>query len=986
MSNYDKFKEKSQTFFQFFINNKTKKGANITYLVVWNLILVFLVIGVIGVSFAGGAGAGYFAALVKEEPVRSYEDLRKNIYNYEESTEMYFANDVYLGKYRADLLREEVSLDNVSEHLINALVSTEDEYFYEHEGVVPKAIVRAVVQEVTNSANQTGGSTLTQQLIKNQILTNDVSFDRKAKEILLALRLENYFSKEEILEAYLNVSPFGRDSNGRNIAGAQTAAEGIFGVDISELSIPQAAFIAGLPQSPFAYTPFTRAAEVKTPEGLEPGLDRMRYVLHRMHEMGHIDDKQYEEALAYDITKDLAEPTSSAIEEYPYVAFEIEERAQEIIAEQLALNDGYEQEELDNNEELLREYLQLADTTLRQKGYVIKTTIDKEIYSKMRQITQEFPYFDRTLQYSYEEEIDPDTNELVKRNAEQVGALLMDNKTGAIISFVGGRDFTLKDLNFATNTWRHNGSTMKPLLGYAPAYEMGTLQPGSILADTPLTVNIPGQRPWSPNNWNNTFNGLQTVRESVALSHNLAAIRGYMEILPQRPMEYLYKQNFKKLTQGDAENISAVLGSPSVGVSVEENTAGYVTFANGGNYVEPYLIESIKTKDGEVIYEHKVEPKEIYSPQTAYLMIDTMRDTFRKGTAGPARDYLQFSSDWAGKTGTTQDTHDIWMMGSNPNITFGLWMGYDERVELRTLTDYRTPTKRSQLLWAQLLNGAYDINPELIGPSGQFQMPGGIVRRSYCKLSGLLPSALCQKAGLVGEDIFNAKYAPTKTDDSLTTGKYVRIGDVAYAPLSSTPSEFVKEGPMIKPDFLKKLQLDSLEELAKYMKDKSIFDGLTVLSDDPLPANGSAPKQVGGVNVSGSTLTWSSSSERDVIGYYVYYKANSSSSARKIASVQAGDSMSTKISQKSGFFYVTAVNASGKESSPSSSAKLGDPDKKEEPKPKPKPDPKPKPPSNGGGNGNGSGNDGGGNDDGDDDGDDNSTDPPPDDSGDDGED
>lgn len=985
MSNYDKFKEKSQTFFQFFINNKTKKGANITYLVVWNLILVFLVIGVIGVSFAGGAGAGYFAALVKEEPVRSYEDLRKNIYNYEESTEMYFANDVYLGKYRADLLREEVSLDNVSEHLINALISTEDEYFYEHEGVVPKAIVRAVVQEVTNSANQTGGSTLTQQLIKNQILTNDVSFDRKAKEILLALRLENYFSKEEILEAYLNVSPFGRDSNGRNIAGAQTAAEGIFGVDISELSIPQAAFIAGLPQSPFAYTPFTRAAEVKTPEGLEPGLDRMRYVLHRMHAMGHIDDKQYEEALAYDITKDLAEPTSSAIEDYPYVAFEIEDRAQKIIAEQLALNDGYEKEELDSNEELRKEYLQLADTTLRQKGYVIKTTIDKDIYSKMREITEEYPYFDKTVKYSYEEEIDPETKELVKRNAEQVGALLMDNKTGAIISFVGGRDFKLKDLNFATNTWRHNGSTMKPLLGYAPAYEMGTLQPGSVLADTPLTVKIPGQRDYVPMNWNNSFNGLQTVRESVALSHNLAAVRGYMEILPQRPMEYLFKQNFKKLTQGDAENISAVLGSPAYGVSVQENTAGYVTFANGGNYVEPYLIESIKTKDGEVIYEHKVEPKEIYSPQTAYLMIDTMRDTFKRGTANVARDHLQFSSDWAGKTGTTQDTEDVWMMGSNPNVTFGLWMGYDERYELEKIAN-RTPTQRSQILWAQLLNGAYDINPELIGPSGQFQMPGGIVRRSYCKLSGLLPSDLCQKAGLVGEDIFNAKYAPTKTDDSLTTGKYVRIGDVAYAPLSSTPSEFVKEGPMIKPDFLKKLQLDSLEELAKYMKDKSIFDGLTVLSNDPLPANGSAPKQVGGVNVSGSTLTWASSSEKDVIGYYVYYKANSSSSARKIASVQAGDSTSTKISQKSGFFYVTAVNASGKESSPSSSAKLGDPDKKEEPKPKPKPDPKP--PSNGGGNGNGGGNDGGGNDegDGDDDGDDNSTDPPPDDSGDDGED
>ncbi|WP_230502290.1 transglycosylase domain-containing protein [Sutcliffiella rhizosphaerae] len=950
----------------------------------WNLILIFLVIGLIGVSFAGGAGAGYFAALVREEPIRSYDDMRQNIYNYEESTEMYFADDVYLGKYRADLLREEVSLDQVSKHLINALVSTEDEYFYEHEGVVPKAIVRAIVQEVTNSTNQTGGSTLTQQLIKNQVLTDEVSFDRKAKEILLALRLENYFSKEEILEAYLNVSPFGRDANGRNIAGAKTAAEGIFGVDISELSIPQAAFIAGLPQSPFAYTPFTRTAEVKDSDGLEPGLQRMRYVLSRMYSMGHIDQKQYEDALAYDINKDLTSPTNSAIDDYPYVAFEIENRAQKIIAEQLALNDGYEKEELESNEELYREYIQLADTALRQKGYIIKTTLDKDIYTKMREITEEFPYFDRTVAYKNEEQVDQETGELVRRNAEQVGAILLDNQTGAIISFVGGRDFKISDLNFATNTWRHNGSTMKPLLGYAPAYELGTLQPGSILADTPLTVRAGGQT-WTPNNWNNQFNGLVTARESVALSHNLSAIRGYMEILPQRPMDFLFKQNFKELTQQDAGNISAVLGSPAVGVSVEENTAGYVTFANGGNYVEPYLIESITTKDGEVIYEHNVEPVEIYSPQTAYLMIDTMRDTFRRGTAIPARNNLQFSADWAGKTGTTQDTHDVWMMGSNPKVTFGLWLGYDERYVLEKISGY-TPTQRSQMLWAQLLNGAYSTNPDKVSTSEQFQMPGGIVRRSYCKLSGLLPSELCQKAGLVGDDLFNAKFAPTKTDDSLTTGKYVQIGDVAYAPLSSTPSEFVKEGPMLKPDFLKKLQIGSIEELAKYMDNKDVFKGLTVLSKDPLPTNNSAPKQVGGVSLSGNTLSWSGSSEKDVIGYYVYFKQNSSSSARKIASVQAGDDLNSKISQDTGLFYVTAVNASGKESSASNTVKRGDPDKKEEEKKETKPENKPPSNGNSGGGNSGGGNSGGGNNGGGNSGGDNSTDPPPDDSGDDGDD
>ncbi|MGM0838141.1 MAG: transglycosylase domain-containing protein [Bacillota bacterium] len=972
MSNYDKFKEKTQFFYQIFVNKYTKKGANITYLVVWNLILIFLVIGLIGASFAGGAGAGYFAALVKDEEVRSYEDMRKNIYNYEESTEMFFANDVYLGKYRADLLREEVDLENVSEHLINALVSTEDEYFFEHEGVVPKAIVRAIVQEVTNSANQTGGSTLTQQLIKNQVLSNEVSFDRKAKEILLALRLENYFSKEEILEAYLNVSPFGRDSSGRNIAGAQTAAEGIFGVDISELTIPQAAFIAGLPQSPFAYTPFTRSAEVKDVDGLAPGLERMRYVLHRMNAMGKITDEQYEEAIAYDITKDFTAATNSAIEQYPHVTFELEKRARNIISEQLAVQDGYEVTDLENNPDLKGQYRTLADTALRQNGYRIYTTIDKDIYDKMQVVKDNFEYFDAT--YDYQEKTDPETGELMKNNAEQVAAVMIDNKTGAIKSFVGGRDFDLSSVNFATSTYRHNGSTMKPLLGYAPAYELGTLQPGSILADTPLKVTA-GGKVWEPFNWNNKFNGLVTVRDAVRLSHNLAAIRGYMEIVQQRPMDYLFKQGFTGLTQGDAENYSAVLGGLTYGVTVEENTGGYVTFANGGNYVEPYIIERIETSDGEMVYEHKVEPVQIYSPQTAYLMIDTMRDVFTRGTANVAPKHLQFSADWAGKTGTTQDTQDIWMMGSNPNVTFGLWMGYDERRVLKTVKGY-TPTQRSQVLWAQLLNAAHEVNPEYIAPTQRFEMPGGIVKRSYCKLSGMLPSDLCRQAGLVGEDLFNAAFAPTKVDDSLTVGKYVQIGDVAYAPLGSTPSEFVKQGPMLKPDFLKKLQIKDVEELAKYMPNSSIFEGLTVLSPDPLPVNNQAPKQVGGVSISGSTLSWSASPEKDVIGYYVYHSANSSSSAKKIASVPAGKSTSTNISQGTGFYYVVAINASGKTSSPSSSAKLGDPDKKEEPKPKPDPKPPTTPPpgggNNGGGNGNGNGN-----------GDDNSTDPPPDSNGDD---
>ena len=236
---------------------------------------------ILGGVFAGGVGAGYFASLVKDEKVRPAESMKKDIYQYEETSYLYFDNNIPLGKLRSDIDREEVKISEVSDYLKNAVIATEDEYFFEHNGVVPKALLRAVYQEFTNSAVQTGGSTLTQQLIKNQILTNEVSFDRKAKEVLLALRVERFLEKDEILEAYLNVSTFGRNSTGQNVGGVQAAAKGIFGVDAKDLNLPQSAFIAGLPQSPFGYTPFTNKGEIKEQAALEPGLNRLKTVLYQ---------------------------------------------------------------------------------------------------------------------------------------------------------------------------------------------------------------------------------------------------------------------------------------------------------------------------------------------------------------------------------------------------------------------------------------------------------------------------------------------------------------------------------------------------------------------------------------------------------------------------------------------------------------------------------------------------------------------------------
>ncbi len=502
-----KLKQHIQTFLNLFKKNDITKKARITYQVLWNLGLIFILFLVLGTAFAGGVGAGYFASLVKDEPVRSYDGMKKDIYNYEETSELFFANNVYLGKLYSDIDREEIKLEDISPHLIEAVIATEDQYFYEHEGIVPKAILRALLQEVTNSSVQTGGSTLTQQLIKNQILTNEVSFERKAKEILLALRLEKFFSKDEILEAYLNVSTFGRNSSGRNIAGVQSAAKGIFGVNASELNLPQAAFIAGLPQSPFGYTPYTNKGAIKN--NLEPGVTRMKTVLQRMLDDQKISKVQYDHAINYDITKDFITIHENPVDDYPWVTFEIEARAIDVLSSILAKEDGYSEVDLQKNVALKQRYITLADRDIRQNGYRIHSTIDKNMYDAMQEVVAQFKYFgsDRTIKAT-----DPETKEIISvPEPVETGSILIENRTGRIISFVGGRNYHREQTNHATNAIRPNGSTMKPLLVYAPAFELGTLSPGSILPDVPLKLD-----PSAPNKiWPKNANGrLQWARYS----------------------------------------------------------------------------------------------------------------------------------------------------------------------------------------------------------------------------------------------------------------------------------------------------------------------------------------------------------------------------------------------------------------------------------------------------------------------------------------
>ena len=886
--------------------------VRITGDVFWNLVLLLIISLAALVFFVGGVGAGYFASLVKDEPLRSKEEMRAQIFSYEETSEIYFANNIYIGKLRTDLDRRETSLNSISPLVIDAVLATEDEYFREHAGIVPKAVLRGLLQDVSNSSTQTGGSTLTQQLIKNQILTNEVSYERKAKEILLALRLEKFMEKEEILEAYLNIIPYGRNAEGRNIAGIETAAEGIFGVEAKDLTLPQAAYIAGIPQAPFKYTPFTNKGTLKTPEAIQAGVDRMKTVLYRMHEVGYITKAQYDEAMNYDITQDFRQPHLRPEDTYPWLTAEIEIRSRDILAKMLAEKDGIDPSRLDNEANLKSKYDILADRDLRSNGYRIYSTIDKTMYDTMQEAAKNFEYYGHTYT---ENVIDEETGEEVTNEQPvQVGSIIIENKTGRILSFVAGRDYNLEQSNHASRTTRQNGSTMKPILVYAPAIEYGKIGAGSPVVDVKFKVEEPGQKPWEPSNYmENDERGIISAREALADSQNLTALRLYREIMDKKPITFLEKMKFESLQPADYSTRSIGIGALTKGATVEETTNAYATFANGGKFVDAYMIEKIVDLDGNIIYEHEVEEVEVYSPETSYIITDMMRDVLGYGTGTRANATLKFKSDFAAKTGTTQNYYDVWFVGYNPSISLGAWLGYDQQRSLYAFNNrYYQPSTRINLLWATLMNAAYDANPELVGTTEKFVQPEGVVTASFCSISGLAPSDACSKAGLIRSDLFNKNIMlPTQPDDSFASSSTVVVNGQAYQALPSTPTEFVTMSGF----GLNKTFVDRM--LGAYGGDPSrlILRGASasIVAGAEFVADNVAPAAVS-VSATERTLTWTASESNDVVGYRIY---DATSTPRKLVVSQKAAEQFSFTGQEGSSYYVVAVDITGLESNPS---------------------------------------------------------------------
>lgn len=685
-----------------------------TMKLLWDVLLVFALAGLL---FGAGIAIGYAASLFSATETPDPSQLVQQVRNISSVSKISYADGSLISDIDSDLIRIPVEADAISDNVKQAVIATEDENFQSHNGIVPKAVLRATLGSVAGVGSSSGGSTLTQQLIKQQVVGDAPTFSRKAAEIIDALALERVMNKDEILTTYLNVSPFGRNNRGQNIAGVEAAAQGIFGVSAKDLTIPQAAFIAGLPQSPIVYSPYASDGSLKTPENQALGLDRAKDVLYNMYRTGAITKEEYDQYSQYDLSKDFL--PSNGIEKTPhdYLYFQAVSEAEEAMYDYLIKRDNVSSHDLKNNS-TVKSYQELAKKELREGGYTVQTTINKAIYNAMQAAVA-----------NYGGLLDDGTG-LV-----EVGNVLMDNRTGAILGFIGGRNFEGNQNNHAFDTERSPGSTIKPILAYGIAIDQGMMGSNSILSNYP--ANFSSGEPIMHVDSRGT--AMMDLREALNTSWNIPAYWTY-RALREKGVDvpgYMKKMGYDIAEYG----IESLPMGGGIEVTVAQHTNGFQTLANNGNFQKRYMIEKIMDRNGEVVYQHESKATRVYSAATATIMQDLLRGVINSGATTTFKSRISqinptlANADWIGKTGTTNANGDMWLMLSTPNLTLGGWIGHDNNASLAPLTGYNNNAN----YMANLANAIYQADPAAWGVQDRFTLDGSVISSSVLKATGQRP-------------------------------------------------------------------------------------------------------------------------------------------------------------------------------------------------------------------------------------------------------
>lgn len=674
------------------------------------------ILSFIGGLFGAGVAVGYGVALFDRVNLPKTEELIKQVKDISSISEIKYADGSTIASIEGDLLRTSVTSEVISENLKQAVIATEDEHFNEHKGVVPKAIIRATLGTFVGLGSSSGGSTLTQQLIKQQVVGDAPTLARKATEIVDALALERNMSKDEILTTYLNVAPFGRNNKGQNIAGVQQAAEGIFGVSADQLSVPQAAFIAGLPQSPITYSPYESDGSMKSDEDLAIGLKRGQDVLYNMYRTGVLSKEDYEQYKTYDLKADFLPSGSVSAASRGYLYFATLSEATDRMYDYLVKRDNVSAQEL-QNESIQRAYRELASKEIESGGYKITTTINKEIHTAMQNAVANYGHL-----------LDDATGKV------EVGNVLMDNQTGAILGFVGGRNYQENQNNHATDTKRSPASTTKPLLAYGIAIDQGLMGSASILSNYP--TNFANGNPIMYVNSRGT--AMMTLGEALNYSWNIPAYWTY-RMLREKGVDvksYMEKMGYEIPEYG----IESLPMGGGIEVTVAQHTNGYQTLANNGVYHKKHMIAKIETSDGRVVYEHEAQPVQVYSKATATIMQSLLREVISSRVTSTFQTDLASLNpslarvDWIGKTGTTNEDGDMWLMVATRKLTLGGWIGHDDNRPLgRGAGHYRNAN-----YMAHLVNAIQQAAPSAWG-NERFNLDPSVTKSQVLKSTGQKP-------------------------------------------------------------------------------------------------------------------------------------------------------------------------------------------------------------------------------------------------------
>ena len=694
--------------------------------VIKGILNTLFILGFIGGLFGAGVALGYGVALFDKAKVPQSEDLVKQVKNISSISEIVYADGSVIASIESDLLRTSVSSEEISDNLKKAIVATEDEHFLEHKGVVPKAVIRATLGTFAGLGSSSGGSTLTQQLIKQQVVGDAPTLARKATEIVDALALERTMSKDEILVTYLNIAPFGRNNKGQNIAGAQQAAEGIFGVDASQLTVPQAAFLAGLPQSPIIYSPYENTGAIKSDEDLELGLKRAKDVLYNMYRTGSLTKEEYNQYKDYNIKQDFLPSGSVNVVSRDYLYYTAMAEAIDRMYDYLVQQDNVPSQEL-KNEAIQKAYRKRAEQELSTGGYKIMTTINKKVHTAMQNAVARYGSL-----------LDDGTGRV------EVGNVLMDNQTGAILGFVGGRNYQENQNNHAFDTKRSPASTTKPLLAYGIAIDQGLMGSETILSNYP--TNFANGNPIMYANSKGT--GMMTLGEALNYSWNIPAYWTY-RMLREKGVDvkgYMEKMGYEIPEYG----IESLPMGGGIEVTVAQHTNGYQTLANNGLYHKKHVISKIEAADGRVVYEYQDKPVQVYSKATATIMQGLLREVLSSRVTTTFKPNLTSlnstlaNADWIGKTGTTNQDENMWLMLSTPRLTLGGWIGHDDNHSLSRRAGYSNNSN----YMAHLVNAIQQASPSIWG-NERFALDPSVVKSEVLKSTGQKPG----KVSVEGKEV-----------------------------------------------------------------------------------------------------------------------------------------------------------------------------------------------------------------------------------------